>query len=290
MDLQQLINGISLGAIYALIAVGFAIVFSVLKFSNFSHSGVITVSAYIGYYFAKQLNFSLVATLICSAIAGGLVGIVVEKIAFYRLRANHSPSIYYFVSSITMSMLLESLIAIYKGNNFYAFPKLIKTSTFLIGGATIAVVDAMILGISIMLLIVFMLLIYRTKLGLSIRAAALDMSTTSLMGCNVNATIMLVFFLAGSLAGVSGVFLGINYTLYPQLGQLVVKGFIASMIGGLGSIGGAALGALLLGILEVVLVVYLGAGLSPVVLFVIFLTFLLIRPQGIAGKYATEKA
>lgn len=290
MDLQQLINGISLGAVYALIAVGFAVVFSVLKFSNFSHGGVITVAAYIGYYFAKELKFSLVLTLLCSAIAGGLVGIIVEKLAFHRLRINHSASIYYFVSSITMGMLLESLIAIYRGNNFYAFPRMIKTNTFLLGGATIAVVDAMILGISILLLVLFMILIYKTKLGLSIRAAALDMNTASLMGSNVNATIMLVFFLAGSLAGVSGVFLGINYTLFPQLGQLVVKGFIASMIGGLGSIWGATLGALLLGILEVVLVVYLGAGLSPVVLFVIFLIFLLIRPQGIAGQYATEKA
>lgn len=290
MDLQQLVNGISLGAVYALIAVGFAIVFNVLKFSNFSHGGVITVSAYIGYYFAKDLQFSLIPTVLCAALAGGLVGIAVEFLAFRRLRINQSPSTYYFVSSITMGMLLESLVTIYRGNTFYAFPRLIATATFSFGEAIISVLDAIILGVSLVMLLLFIMIIYRTKLGLSIRSAALDMHTASLMGCNVTAAIMLVFFLAGGLAGVSGVFLGINYTLYPQLGKLVVKGFIASIIGGMGSIGGAVLGAMLMGLLEVALVVYIGAGLSPVIIFLVFLAFLLFRPQGIAGKIVSEKA
>ena len=290
MDIQQLLNGISLGAVYALIAVGFALVFTVLKFSNFSHGGVITLSAYFGYYYATALKLSLIPTVLLSAVTGGLAGIVVEIVAFRRIRKKHSPSIYYFVSSITMGMLLENLITIYRGSTFYAFPKMIQTVTLRWGDLRMPVLNLIMLGVSLVTLVLFILFLYKSRPGLAIRAAALDIDTASLMGSNVNATIMLVFFLAGALAGISGVFLGVKYMLTPQLGQLVVKGFIASVIGGLGSIGGAVAGALLLGMIEVILVEYIGSGLSPVVIFCLFLLFLLFRPQGIAGKGVAEKA
>lgn len=290
MNIQQLFNGITLGAVYALIAVGFALIFSILKFSNFSHGGVITVTAYAGYFYATQLSTNLFFTVLLSALTGGVIGLIIEFIGFRSLRNNDSPIIYYFVSSITLGILLENLITIFKGTTFYAFPDFAQKGTVKILGGNISTFDIVIFCISILSLLALLFVLKRTKLGLAIRAASMDITTCNLMGVNSNVVIASAFFIAGCLAGISGVFLGISYTLYPQLGKLVVKGFIASVIGGLGSLSGAVLGAFILGIIEVLLISFIGAGLSPVVIFVITLVFLIIRPEGIAGTIVSEKA
>ncbi|MBI9107359.1 MAG: branched-chain amino acid ABC transporter permease [Spirochaetales bacterium] len=292
MLIQQLLNGISLGAVYAIIAVGFALVFNILKFSNFSHGGVLTVTAYAGFLISSKLNLGFVPTILLTAVAGGLIAMGIERVAFRRLRKKGSPIILYFVSSITMGMLLENLITVFFSSNFYSYPKFFEKSSFTIFGLNMAVTDALMLIISIVSLTILMVVIYKTRLGIAIRALSMDTNTTSLMGINVNAVIAATFFVVGCLGGIAGVFLGLNYTLYPQLGQLIVKGFIASVLGGLGNLFGAVLGAILLGVLEVTLtnIPFIGAGLSPVVIFVIMLIFLILRPQGIAGKIVHEKA
>jgi branched-chain amino acid transport system permease protein len=292
MFFQQLLNGISLGSVYAIIAVGFALVFNILKFSNFSQGGVLTVTAYAGFIISTKLGTNIWLTLLLTALVGGLLALLIERIAFRRLRAQGSPVIYYFVSSITMGILLENLITIFFSSNFYSYPRFFERSFLEFGGFNIAVADLMMLGISVFSLTVLMIVLYRTRLGIAIRALSMDGPTTSLMGINVNLIIAATFFTVGCFGGIGGVFLGINYTLYPQLGQMIVKGFIASVLGGLGNIFGAVLGAVLLGILEVSLtsVGFIGAGLSPVVIFVITLVFLILRPQGIAGMIISEKA
>lgn len=296
MSTQQLMNGISLGSVYALIAVGFALIFNILKFSNFSHGGLMTLTAYLGYlgalFFARFLRGPalLVATLLTAAIAGALVAMGVERMGFRRLRESNSAVIYYFISSITMGILMENLVTIFASSNFYSYPKFIQSSLVSFLGLTIAVSDLLMLTISSAALGLLLFVIYRTKLGLAIRALSFDVRTANLMGMDSNRVVMATFAASGVLGGISGVFLGINYTLYPQLGQLIVKGFIASVIGGLGSITGAMLGALLLGTLEVTLISLVGAGISPAYVFVIMLVFLLFRPQGISGKIVQEKA
>lgn len=296
MSIQQLINGISLGSVYALIAVGFALIFNVLKFSNFSHGGVMTVTAYSGYLAAIALKGKisstplLIITIIAAAIAGGFVAVIVERTAFRRLRINKSPVIYYFVSSITMGMLLENLVTIFASSNFYSYPFEFGSQILHMGKFTIAVSDLFMLIISAVCLLVLMWVLYKTRIGIAIRALSFDVNTSTLMGIDTNFIIMATFFTSGVLGGISGVFLGINYTLYPQLGKLIVKGFIASVIGGLGNISGAVIGAVLLGIIEVLLIGLVGSGMTPVFTFVIMLVFLLLRPQGIAGKIVQEKA
>jgi branched-chain amino acid transport system permease protein len=291
MFVQQLINGISLGSVYAIVAVGFALVFNVLKFSNFSQGGVLTVCAYAGFIVSTRLGTNIWITLIITAIIGGLIALLIERIAFRRLRAKKSPVIYYFVSSITMGILLENLVTIYFSSNFYAYPRFFSRSYVTFANLNIALTDLMMLGISLFSLFLLMLVLYRTRLGIAIRALSMDGPTTSLMGINVNLIIAATFFVVGCFGGIGGVFLGINYTLYPQIGQLIVKGFIASVLGGLGNIFGAVIGAILLGVLEVSLtsVGFIGAGLSPVVVFVVTLVFLILRPQGIAGLLISEK-
>jgi branched-chain amino acid transport system permease protein len=292
MVIQQLINGLSLGAVYSLIAVGFALVFNILKFSNFSQGGVLSVTAYVGFLIATGLDLGFVPTLILTAIAGAILALGIERVAFRRLRRKKSPIIYYFVSSITMGILLENLITVFFSSNFYSYPRFFENPTFTVGGFTIAVLDVTMLGISAVSLGILMFVLYKTVLGTAIRSISMDQDTSRLMGINVDMIIAATFVLVGIFGGLGGVFLGLKYTLYPQLGKLIVKGFVASVIGGLGNIFGAVIGAVLLGLIEVLLigVPFIGSGLSPVVIFVLLLIFLIVRPQGIAGILIKEKA
>lgn len=288
---QLILNGISLGAVYAMIAVGFALVFNILKFSNFSQGGIITVTAYAGFMINRALKIPFLPTLLAAALAGGLVALGVERLAFRRLRRRKSPVILYFVSSITMGMLLENLVVVTFSSNFYSYPKFFETTVVRFMNLSAATTDLLMLAVAVAALLILLFVLYRTKLGVSVRALSMDAPATSLMGVNVDFTVAAVFFIVGALGGMAGVFLGINYTLYPQIGQMIVKGFIASVIGGLGNIAGAVAGAILLGLLEVGLtsVDFIGSGLSPVVVFIVTLVFLILRPQGIAGKIIQEK-
>lgn len=294
---QHMLFGLSLGAVYSLIAVGFALIFNILKFSNFSHGGLMGFSAYAGfaaYFFVLDGTISgvamFIAIMIAASAAGAITATCIERVGFRRLRRNNAPVIYYFISSITLGMLLENIITLVASSNFYSYPLFFDTNSINVGGFTFAVTDVVTLVCSSIALCVVLLVLYKTKMGLAIRTVSFDVSTSSLMGINPDLVVMVTFGLSGVLGGVAGVFLGMNYTLYPQLGQLVVKGFIASVLGGLGSITGAVIGAVLLGIVEVVLIGLVGSGLTPAFVFLVMLSFLLVRPQGISGKIVQEKA
>lgn len=287
--IQQLINGISKGAIYALIAVGFALIFSVLKFSNFAHGGMISISAFAGYFFSSRLGMGLALTTVFSALSGGIMGIILDYIGFYNLRRRKSPRIFYFVSSITCGILFMNILTIFFGTTYYSLPTYFENPIFKLGGVVIVKMDIVVFSVCIALLAALMLVLNRTKLGLAIRTVALDDSTARLMGINSNAVVRSTLFMAGALAGVSGVFLASNYTIDPFLGSMVVKGFIASVIGGLGSLQGAIAGAFFLGIMEVVLTITTGDVIAPAILFVITLVCLLLRPQGICGRIIEDK-
>lgn len=288
---QAFINGLSLGAVYAIIAVGFALIFNILKFSNFSHGGVLVVTAYVGYLIQNALQTGFWMTMLLTALFGGLLALLIEYTAFRRPRKKKANVMLYFVSSITMGMLLENIIVVNFGSAFISYPIFFAKSFFRWNGVVFIVTDLLMLGISVAALALLMLVLFRTRLGVAIRALSMDSMTTSLMGVNVTLVIMATFFVSGAMGGIAGLFLGINYTLYPALGKLVVKGFIASVIGGLGSISGAVIGAFALGLLEVLLIWIdgIGSGWAPVVIFLVMIVFLILRPQGIAGRLTREK-
>jgi branched-chain amino acid transport system permease protein len=295
--LQNIFFGLSLGAVYSLVAVGFALVFNILKFSNFSHGGVMSFTAYAGYLayvmlFDGHINGSwmFLAIVTTAAVVGAITAIVIERVGFRRLRRNNAPVIYYFISSITLGILLENIITIFASSNFYSYPLFFSSNNIALFGTTFSVADCVTLLVSSASLIILLLVLYRSKLGLGVRTVSFDVNTASLMGIDPDLVVMATFAMSGALGGISGVFLGMNYSLYPQLGQLVVKGFVASVIGGLGSITGAVIGALLLGIFEVALIGLVGSGWMPACVFVIMLVFLLVRPRGIAGVIVQEKA
>ena len=295
--LQNIFFGLSLGAVYSLVAVGFALVFNILKFSNFSHGGVMSFTAYAGYLAYIMLfdghisgSWMFLAIVTTAAVVGAITAIGIERVGFRRLRRNNAPVIYYFISSITLGILLENIITIFASSNFYSYPLFFSSNNIALFGTTFSVADVVTLLVSAASLIILLLVLYRSKLGLAVRTVSYDVNTASLMGIDPDMVVMATFAMSGALGGISGVFLGMNYSLYPQLGQLVVKGFVASVIGGLGSITGAVIGALLLGIFEVALIGMVGSGWMPACVFVIMLVFLLVRPRVIAGVIVQEKA
>lgn len=289
--LQQIINGLSLGAIYSLIAVGFSLIFNILKFSNFAHGGVLGLSAYAGYIVATQYHWPIIPVLLVGMVTGAVSAVIVEFIAFRWIRLQKGDLVYFFVTSVTMLMLIQQILIIKFGSFFDTYPyDLIKIKAIKIGELAISVPYLISLIATIIAFSVLIFVLKKTKIGIAIRAASNDIVTTSLMGINVDLVIIAAFLVAGTLGGLSGVLYGISTSLTPQIGQVVVKGFIASVLGGLGSLTGVAVAAVILGVLEVFLISTIGSGYSPVVIFAVMIAFLLFRPQGIAGVSFADKA
>lgn len=290
VSLQILVNGLATGSVYALIATGFSLIFNVLKFSNFSHGALMTLSAFSGYFLASQRGMGLIPTILIAVLTGALVALAGEFVAFRRITLNNSSPVYFFVSSITLGTLFEGIVTVKVGANFYNYPQFFQNSTIKFGSVIISTSDLLMFFCSVVALMILAYILQKTRQGRGLRSVSFDRDTASLMGINVTRTIQFTFMVSGALAGLAGVFLGINYTLYPTLGSLVVKGFIASVIGGLGSLPGAIIGAVLLGLVETTLISLVGSGYTPVFTFLLMLVFLLVRPSGIAGSNIQEKA
>jgi branched-chain amino acid transport system permease protein len=253
---------------------------------------MISASAYIAYFFQAAFPETppLWLTIIFTSIASLVVALLLDTICYRNIRRKNSPTIYYFVASITFGILIEQILNVFYGKASYGFPRMFEKTSIQLLGAKVSTLDAVMLAISIGILAVLMVIIEKTKLGLAIRAVSIDSHTGRLMGINSGLVIVFTFALAGLLAGVSGTLLGMKYSVYPTLGSsMVVKGFIASTIGGLGSLPGAIIAAILLGIVEMIAVYNLGSSVTPVLLFGIMLFFLFVRPQGISGKFAQDK-
>ncbi len=290
--LQQLVNALSVGGVYALVAVGFALVYSILKFSNWSHGAVIMLSSYVGFVLAQYVRLPLVPTLLLTMVIGGFLAVIIEMIAFRQIRLKNGPLIYFFVTSITVSTGAQFLMYATIGGDFYRWPSLIATNSFQVGGISVSTLNILTAGTCLLGLLILNLVLFHTRIGMAIRAASNDMRAAALMGVDTNFVISVTFFLSGALGGIAGTLLGIAYTTYPEMGaEAMVKGFVAAVVGGLGSISGAVLGGVLLAMVEtLVTMTPLGSAAAPVVVFVVLLVVLFVRPWGIAGKATDEKA
>ena len=242
--LPYLLAGISVGGQYALIAIGYTMVYGILRLINFAHGDIFTVAGFLMVYATASLPLTISIPLV--VVATVLLGIAVEKIAYKPLRT--APRMSVMISAIGMSYLLQNSMWYVTGGLAKQYPALpwISDTVTVLGCQTkrVTVVTPFLV---IVLVAALVTLIQKTKIGMAMRAASRDFETAQLMGIDSTRIIQLAFVISGILAGIAGVFLGIKYTLYPTLGSLVVKGFIASVIGGLGSLTGAVIGALLLG-------------------------------------------
>jgi branched-chain amino acid transport system permease protein len=290
MVIQQVINGLSLGSVYALIAVGYSLVYSILLFSNFAHGGFLVIGGYICYFALRAGGMNIWLASMAAIIGAGISAVVVEKLAYKPIRERTPVTLYMLIASMGMSIVIENIFVVTVGGRFRALPPVIPTQPVnFFGLATTSAFDLLSLVTAIVFLVALQLFLSRTKWGLAIRAASYNLRTAGLMGVNVNRLIAIVFFVAGLLAGVGGIFLSVRYTLYPQLGMITTKAFVAAVIGGLGSLPGAVIGSLILGLAEMLTAGFISSQFRDLVVFGLLIVTLIVRPTGLFGKSVGEK-
>lgn len=288
--IQQLINGLSLGSVYALIAVGYSLVYSVLLFSNFAHGGFLVIGGYICYFALRAGGMNIWLASLAALVGSGLSAIIVERLAYSPIRERTPVTLYMLIASMGMSIVIENIFVVTVGGRFHALPPVIPTNPVnFFGLATTSAFDILSLVTAVVFLVGLQIFLVKTKWGLAIRAASYNLKTAGLMGVNVNRLISIVFFVAGLLAGVGGIFLSVRYTLYPQLGMITTKAFVAAVIGGLGSLPGAVVGSLILGLAEMLTAGFISSQFRDLVVFGILIVTLIVRPTGLFGKSVGEK-
>ena len=291
MFIQQLINGLSVGSVYALMAVGYALIFSLLNFTNFAHGVSVTIAAFVAYFFMVFAMESLVWAIVAGIVGAVIVALIIQRVAYRPLIKRNARRIYLMIIGLGVSIIGDNLIIIAFSARFRVYSVNFSSESLSIFGANVGVVDLIIFAVSILALLVVDMVIKKTRLGLAIRAASFSLDTTSLMGVNSYKLIFSIFFIAGGLAGVAGTLLGAKYTVYASLGSFFTnKAFICAVIGGLGSLPGAVIGALLLGVSEAMISAYVSTTLRDLFAYMILIAILLIRPSGLMGKSSEDKA
>lgn len=289
--LQQVINGVSLGSIYALIALGYTMVYGIIKLINFAHGDIYMVGAYIGFFSVTRLNLGFIPALIFSMVFCAVLGVTIERLAYKPLR--NSTRIAALITAIGVSLFLEYMTMFIVGPQPRAFPEVFPQTkiSFFEGNVYITNQQLVIFVVTIVLMILLQFIVHRTKVGKAMRAVSFDKDAALLMGINANTTISATFAIGSALAGAAGVLVGIYYTsISPLMGIIPgLKAFIAAVLGGIGSIPGAAVGGLLIGIIEAMVSGYWSSTLRDAVAFGILILILIIKPTGIFGSNIREK-
>ena len=288
---QQIVNGLSLGSVYALIAVGYSLVYSILMFSNFAHGGFLVVGGYACYYLLTRAGYGVALSMAGALVASGVVAVVTERAAYEPIRERTPITLYLLIASMGVNIVIENLFVVTVGGRVRALPPdTFPSGLFeLGGGVTASASDVLSFVVAVAFLGALQLFLSRTRWGLAIRAAACDLRTAGLMGIDVAFLIGIVFFVAGVLAAVGGIFLSARYTLYPQLGAITIKAFVAAVIGGLGSLPGAVVGSLVLGLAEMLTAGFVSSQMRDLVVYSMLVLMLLVRPAGFFGKQVADK-
>ena len=288
--LQQLINGLSIGSIYALMAVGYSLVYSIMNFSNFAHGGVIMIGAYIGFFLIAAFKLPFILAFLLAALGAGLLAIIIERIAYSPLRKRNAPFLYFIISAMGASIFLENIVIATIGPTFRTYPRVFAAEPIRLGSLTLGRLDVIMFLISTISLALLLYILEKTKVGMAIKATAYNIKGSTLMGVNTDRIIVIVFGLGGLMAGIAGVLFGMKYTVYPQIGFITMKSFIAAVFGGLGSIPGAVIGAALLGIIETFTAGYFSSIYRDLIAFILLISVLVFRPRGLMGKNTEDKA
>ena len=298
---SQLINGLSLGSIYALIALGYSMVYGIILLLNFAHGDVIMVGAYMSWFVMNQLGLGPVTAVCATIITCTLLGVVIEKIAYTPLRS--APRISLLITAIGVSYFLQNAALLLWTSNPKVFPSFfsvshgtsdeaVSTGIELFGGQLkISYVTIVTIVACLIIMVALSVFVGKTKMGKAMRACSEDKGAAQLMGINVNSTISMTFAIGSGLAAIAGVLLCSAYpTLVPTTGSMPgIKAFTAAVFGGIGSIPGAFLGGLLLGIIEALAKAYISTQLANSIVFAVLIVVLLVKPAGLLGKIVPEK-
>lgn len=293
--IQQVINGLTLGSVYALIALGYTMVYGIIKLLNFAHGDIFMVGAFISYYLILSFDMNIFIAFLLTMILTAVLGVITDQIAYKPLR--NAPRISALITAIGVSYLLRNGMIVLAGAETRAFLQVFETvpsfltRTFQIGNISIKSMQLILLGTTILLMILLQFIVSKTKMGKAMRAVSVDAEAAQLMGIDTNKVIAFTFILGSALAGASGMLVGIYYnSISPMLGAgYGTKAFVAAVIGGIGLIPGAVLGGYLLGMIEVMITAYGNSMIRDAVVYIILIVILLIRPAGLLGNSQSEK-
>ena len=286
---QQLVNGLSIGSIYALIALGYTMVYGIIKLINFAHGDIYMLGAYVGFISIAQLHLGFFPALLLAMVVCGVLGVIIERIAYKPLR--NATRIAALITAIGVSYFLEYSTQKIMGPGVKTYPSVLSNQTFHVFGIQIQMQQIYILAITIILMLALQFIVRKTKIGRSMRAVSVDADAAKLMGINVDATISYTFAIGSALAGAGGVLVGMYYnTINPLMGMVPgIKAFVAAVFGGIGIIPGAMFGGFFIGIVEALVTAYGRSLYKDAVVYAILILILIIKPAGLLGKNVKEK-
>lgn len=289
--LQQIITGVSIGGIYALLAVGYALIYSVFDFSNFAFGCVMMVSAFTCYYSMLLLNLGFLPSVVLAIAAGILLSLLIEFLAYRPLRKKGTNRLFLMITGMGVDLAITNTATVLLGANARAIEvKGVNMEAFRIGDLYLSKLDVGALIIALLSFLILYIFIYRTKSGIGIRASAYSTSIAGMMGINVNRISLIIFIISGITAGMAGVFCGMKYAVIPTVGSTpALKAFIASVLGGLGSLSGAVVGGLVLGILETFVSGFVSSVYRDLVSYGVLILALLFMPGGLMSRSNLDK-
>lgn len=289
MFLQQLINGITVGAVYAMVALGYSMVYGVLQIVNWAHADVLMFGTFIGLILATVFNIPVLAMVLLAALFTAILGMTVELVAYRPIKSSNR-RMAVLVSALGMSTFLQNLAQLVFGTSTKPFETLKKVG-FTIGNVTFTNIQIIILIITAAMLLILYIVVYKTKMGVAMRACSVSIPNAKLMGINTNYIISMTFGLGALMAGIAGICIGTYYNaVYPTMGYLLgMKAFAAAILGGIGSIPGAVIGGFVIGIIESLGAGYISSGYRDAFAFIVMIIVLVIRPSGFMGAKHIDK-
>ena len=289
--LNHLINGISLGSVYAIIALGYTMVYGIAKMLNFAHGDVIMVGGFVSFLTVSQVGVPPIVSVLISMAVCTVLGVVIERLAYKPLRG--APSLAVLITAIGVSYFLQNAAQLLWGSDTKVFSSVVPFGSLSLAGGQLVITAESIVTVSVCIIIMIALTLFtsKTKMGKAMRAVSEDKGAAQLMGISVNSTISVTFAIGSALAAIAGVLLCSAYpTLSPTTGSMPgIKAFTAAVFGGIGSIPGAMLGGILLGIIEVFAKAYISTQLSEAIVFAVLILVLLVKPEGLLGRHVREK-
>ncbi len=286
---QQLINGISLGSIYALVALGYTMVYGIIKLINFAHGDIYMLGAYAGFFATTILKLSFLPALVFAMVVAAVAGIIIERLAYRPLR--NAPRIAVLITAIGVSLLLEYGMMLFVTPQPRTFPAVFSATVYNFGGLIVNSQQVLILVTAVFLMVTLTYIVQKTMVGKAMRAVSYDMDAARLMGIDVDKVISYTFALGSALAAAAGVLVGVYYnSIDPLMGIMPgLKAFVAAVLGGIGILPGAMLGGVLLGVVEAMVSGFFSSTFRDAAAFAILIIILLFRPSGLLGKNIREK-
>lgn len=287
--LSYLISGLGLGSVYAIIALGYTMVYGIAKMLNFAHGDIIMVGAYLSFFAMTRFHFPVLISVLLAVIGCTVLGVLVERLAYKPLRQATSLSV--LITAIGVSYFLQNSAQLLWSSSTKVYPTIISNGAIKLGDISISYLSLLTILVCIIVMICLTLFVNKTKTGQAMRACAEDKGAAQLMGINVNRIISITFAIGSGLAAIAAVLLCAAYpSVMPTLGSMPgIKAFTAAVFGGIGSIPGAFLGGILLGVIETLTKAYISTQLSDAIVFAVLIIVLLIKPTGLLGKKMNEK-